>query len=211
MDRRPREPRSRDRQASTRALLEAAVEAFSAKGYDATTTKEIARQAGLNEQLISRYFGGKMGLLIAVYRDLLDRQEDDRAYEASTRKATVADEIRSFLFFKRRHLHATRKLMTIVIMRLLTQALDSETYDLSFASRTGNVLRERLKIFQEEGAISAEFDVGDVSDVIMFFVFTRSFIDPVITGVDENDTEENVESFVRLICGGLTPKSSAKV
>ena len=35
-------------------------------GYDAATTREVAQAAGVNEQLIQRYFGGKAGLLLAI-------------------------------------------------------------------------------------------------------------------------------------------------
>ncbi len=46
--------------------MRAGMEVFSAKGYDAATTREIAATAGANEALISRYFGGKRGLLEAI-------------------------------------------------------------------------------------------------------------------------------------------------
>lgn len=44
-------------------ILRAAVQEFGAKGYSGARTAGIAARAGVNQQLISYYFGGKQGLL----------------------------------------------------------------------------------------------------------------------------------------------------
>jgi len=61
---RPR--RTRDRAGKQQALIVAALKLFASKGYDATTTREIAACAGCAEGLIHRYFSGKAGLLPAL-------------------------------------------------------------------------------------------------------------------------------------------------
>ncbi len=48
------------------AIIDAAIDLFAEKGYDATTTRDIAGAAALNISLISYYFGGKEGLLDAT-------------------------------------------------------------------------------------------------------------------------------------------------
>lgn len=63
------QPKKRDRAATEKALIEAAMHLFASKGYDGTRTLEIAQKAKVNEALIARYFGGKEGLLIAVLKD----------------------------------------------------------------------------------------------------------------------------------------------
>lgn len=59
-------PKRKDRLASEEGLLEAALSLFSSQGFDGTTTKMIANKAGVNEALITRYFGGKEGLFISL-------------------------------------------------------------------------------------------------------------------------------------------------
>lgn len=44
------------------ALLNAAKKVFASKGYDGTTVKDLADEAGLNVSLVSYHFGGKEGL-----------------------------------------------------------------------------------------------------------------------------------------------------
>jgi AcrR family transcriptional regulator len=55
---------------SSRArLLEAAKRLFAAYGYEQSATSAIAREAGTSESQLMRYFGGKVGLLEALFED----------------------------------------------------------------------------------------------------------------------------------------------
>jgi TetR/AcrR family transcriptional regulator len=47
---------------SREAILRAALRSFAEKGYDGSSTREIATQAGVNQGLIPYYFGGKLKL-----------------------------------------------------------------------------------------------------------------------------------------------------
>jgi len=57
--------RPRDATATRALLLAAALRRFTEDGYDTTTTRQIAEDAGGNVALISRYFGSKEGLFEA--------------------------------------------------------------------------------------------------------------------------------------------------
>ena len=55
---------------SSRArLLAAAKRLFAAQGYEQSATSAIAREAGTSESQLMRYFGGKAGLLEALFDD----------------------------------------------------------------------------------------------------------------------------------------------
>jgi len=59
-------PGSKRGEAGRLALIAAAIEGFGRHGYDAVSTRSIARQAGINQAMISYYFGGKEGLYLAT-------------------------------------------------------------------------------------------------------------------------------------------------
>lgn len=61
--------RPRDADATRTALLQAGRRRFTVLGYERTTTREIAADAGVNVSLISRYFGSKEGLFAAVVEE----------------------------------------------------------------------------------------------------------------------------------------------
>ncbi len=67
--------RQRDADRSRRALLDAALEEFSRRGFAGARVADIARRAGVNKQLINYYFGSKEGLYLALQRAWLDREE----------------------------------------------------------------------------------------------------------------------------------------
>lgn len=63
---------------STRdAILDAAFAILARDGYEALTARNVAQEAGTNLALLNYYFGGKKGLLLALY-DRLERERFER-------------------------------------------------------------------------------------------------------------------------------------
>src|SRR5690606_1390985 len=66
--------RRRDPQRSREQILRAAAEVFAEKGYAGARVRDIAARAGVNAQLISYYFGGKLGLYRAIGEQWRERE-----------------------------------------------------------------------------------------------------------------------------------------
>ncbi len=79
-----RRPTSRQQQAAARRqeILETALGLFAAQGFDATSTKQIAREASIAEGLVFHYFPTKARLLTAI---LDARLEGRRAFRSELR------------------------------------------------------------------------------------------------------------------------------
>lgn len=80
----PEEPRRAVRRPSAVVrglLLDSARRLFAARGYAGASTREIASEAGVNEALIFRHFGNKVGLFRAAvvdpFRELIDDFVDE--------------------------------------------------------------------------------------------------------------------------------------
>src|SRR4051794_2362461 len=63
---RPEPVRRRDAGSTRAALLSAASELFTARGFEGTTTRDVGARAGVDPALIARYFGGKTQLYVAT-------------------------------------------------------------------------------------------------------------------------------------------------
>src|SRR3954453_605016 len=81
---RPRgRPPVRSDEATTRIVLEAARHTFAVEGYAATSTKELARRAGISTKTLYRLFPGKAALFEAMCADRLERLLSDVNLRAS--------------------------------------------------------------------------------------------------------------------------------
>jgi TetR/AcrR family transcriptional regulator, regulator of cefoperazone and chloramphenicol sensitivity len=54
-------------------LVEAAIDVFGRHGFEGASTRTLSRMAGVNQQAIPYYFGGKKGLYLAVADHIADR------------------------------------------------------------------------------------------------------------------------------------------
>lgn len=81
---------ARDRQAS---LIVAAASLFAAKGFSGTTTKEIAKAAGVSEALVFKYFPTKRTLYAAI---LAEKVTVNELLEAVETAAKTRDDHRVF-------------------------------------------------------------------------------------------------------------------
>ena len=72
-------------------IIDAAIESLKEAGYAGTSIREIARRGGFNSALISYYFSGLHGLLLAA----LDRSSEQRMtqYEAALAEASTFEEV----------------------------------------------------------------------------------------------------------------------
>jgi len=81
--------RTRDADATRRALLAAAQDGFGKKGYEHTTTREIGGAAGVDPALIARYFGSKADLYLAAVA--AERLDDDGTVDPDRSDAPFED------------------------------------------------------------------------------------------------------------------------
>lgn len=83
--------RQRDPERTKKLILEAATAEFAAHGYAGARIGAISTRAGVNQQLISYYFGGKEGLYQAISDGWRERQQ-----ELSAPGTTLSEQIRQY-------------------------------------------------------------------------------------------------------------------
>lgn len=114
--------------ATERSLLTAGAKLFSQKGYENTRTLEIAKEAGVNESLITRYFGGKEGLLLAVLKDEVTSRSLVESEESRTAAAEfplaeeglgLRDALEFFFEAGKKHVREKEEFMRIGHSRIL--------------------------------------------------------------------------------------------
>ena len=197
--------RRRDKSATKDALLGAAMQVFAARGFDAATTREVAAEAGANEQLIQRYFGGKAGLLIAV----LERFGSEELRCPSTLpppQASAEAEIAGFLAFHLDHGLACRDFMKVALARAVVDPAVATEISRTVAAARIPCLRQRLEALRAQGAIDPDADLEAVTTALSSLSFSLGFIDQVVFGMAPERAAAAARSMARIIADGLAPK-----
>jgi TetR/AcrR family transcriptional regulator, regulator of cefoperazone and chloramphenicol sensitivity len=170
--------RKRNRTVRERALLAAARKLFASRGYEATTTREIAARAGCAEGLIHRYFKGKAGLLLAIMRCEVSQEAVD-LQERLPLASTVGDEIVQLVNWEVDRMWENREFLRVVIPRALLGQVFTAIGPLQPAKAIG----ERLRTFKECRALT-DREVDALAHFVSALGFTFGFVRPLVLRQD---------------------------
>jgi TetR/AcrR family transcriptional regulator len=189
-------------------LLQIALNVFSRKGFNGTTTKEIAAEAGVTEAVIFRHFPTKQALYQAVLdagigcaefaqwlaqaKECMQKNDDEALFQNIAR--AIIDSYRSEAPLER-----------VLLFAALEGHEQGLAHHRSFAIPIFELLREYIVRRQSEGAL-AGYRPGAILAAIAgmaqrYAIYTQLFGFPV----DVSD-EEAVESFTQILMNGIKPR-----
>jgi AcrR family transcriptional regulator len=200
--------RRRDKAATKQALLEAAMQVFATRGFDAATTREVAARAGANEQLIQRYFGGKAGLLLAIL-ERFGSVEQGCPGTLPPPQDTVEGEIIAFLRFHLDHGLTCGDFMRVALYRAIVDPAVAAEISRTVAAARIPCLRQRLEALRSKGAIDPAADLEAVAAGLSSLSFSLGFIDQVVFGMAPERAAQIANSVAAIIAAGLAPRSLA--
>lgn len=189
---------SRERQAS---LIAAAATLFAKKGFNGTTTKEIAKAAGVSEALVFKYFPTKHALYAAILAEKVTVNELLDAVEESAGKR---DDRRVFSLIAA---YRVRPGVDSTLLRLLLfSALEGHELSDMFFGKHHKVLYEHLATYIrtriEDGAFRAVDPLLAARAFIGMVVHHRLLHE--IFGVPMHRShEDTVSTYVDLFLQGL--------
>jgi AcrR family transcriptional regulator len=201
-----RPARIRDRQRTEEKLFEAAVEAMSSLGYEGATTRRIADLAGVNEQLISRYFGGKAGLLAAILRSYTGTE---LARERAARPAApdLQRDIAAFLaeadFPAEREPFARLALARALVDGEVAAAIDALRRDCYTP-----LLLERLRQHRDSGAIAAAADLELAADALVHLRLGLAAYGRLLFGLGTPHLKQVIDTAAGVFAAGLAPTAA---
>lgn len=195
-------PRKRDREATENKLLKAGLEVFSKIGFDAATTQMVAKKAGVNEALISRYFKGKSGLLAAIIIAFIKEAEliTIKGYPAGK---TFEEEIKNFMVFHFEHDLKNRDFLRVAISRSAVDAKLRKEVDKHVPVDGHPFLAQRLEVFKERGEIDPELDLMQISRVICNQCMGLMFTACLIGSIKTEDLYQTLELSAQTCARGI--------
>lgn len=191
-------PTSQERQAS---LITAAASLFAAKGFNGTTTKEIAKAAGVSEALVFKHFPTKRALYAAILAEKVTVNELLEAVEESAKKR---DDRRVFTLIASFRIRPGAD--STLLRLLLFSALEGHELSEIFFDKHHRVFYDHLATYIETRIAEGAFREVDP------LLAARAFIGMVvhhrllheIFGVPMHRThDETVTTYVELFLTGL--------
>lgn len=195
-------------------LITAATQLFAERGFEGTTTREIAQAAGINEALIFRHFPHKEELYAAILEEKA-REAGTEGWVAELRaSAETGDD-----------LDVLRRLMSLIMrhgredpqfLRLMFYAaLDHREMMREFRTRHLAPLYQELLRYVEAGQRVRKFRPGDPHALARVLIAVPSY-HAMLDGLLEGDTlgevgDEAAEIYARMLLAALvTPAASCQ-
>jgi AcrR family transcriptional regulator len=197
--------RRRDKEATKKTLLAAAVEVFARQGFDGATTKEVAARAGVNEGLIQRYFGGKAGLLQAIVGNMCGERL------TACRMAPPSDDLKTEIATVLRHesmqADANRDFLRVFISRALIDPDLAATLKQHYKASRMPQLVQRLKHFREDGTLDPSVDLETLAATITTFAFGLGFMQQVVLSEDPKHLEGIIDATAETVVRGTKARA----
>ena len=191
----------KDRAATEARILNAARIVFAQRGYDAAGLREIAEVAQANLSLISRYFGGKEGLLMALTDQFVaSRREDGLPYPP---QKTLSEEIYNYLHAKLLDDLKDEEVIRLIISR---SAIDAEFRKKGAENLDGKAdanFRERIESLQDRGAVSPDMDIDLLFAAVMHVSFSVNFFGAMIGERPQTEIDALFKGFAAVLAKGL--------
>ena len=191
----------KDRAATEARILDAARAVFARRGYDAAGLREIAEKAQANLSLISRYFGGKEGLLDALTDQFVSaRREGGLPYPPQD---TLRDEIYHYLHAKLRDDLKDEDIVRLLISRA---AIDSDFRQKGAENLDGKAdanFRERVASLQERGEVASEVDIDLLFAAVLHVSFSVNFFGAMVGGRPEQEIDALFRNYAKALANSL--------
>lgn len=192
--------RRRDKEATKRSLLAAAVEVFAKEGFDGATTREVAARAGVNEGLIQRYFGGKAGLLQAIVAGMWGEKLTTCRLAPPTE--CLKTEIAGFLKHEIGQAATNRDFMRVLLSRALVDPDLAAMLKRHYKESRIPLLVQRLAHFKEDGRLDPATDLQTLAATIITFAFGLGFMQQVVLAEDPEHLDTMVASIAETVVRG---------
>ena len=193
--------RKRDRAGKQKALIQAALRLFATKGYEATTTREIAAAAGCAEGLIHRYFKGKAGLLPALVEFHISEELAQMRHRPRSAMG-LEEEFLQLVDWEVESLWKNRDFLRVFISRALVDPAISGVLNRAVLSSRTKAVMERLKRHRQCATLPREeFEV--LAQSVGMFGLVFGFMRPMVLGQDRARARKVASTLATILVRGL--------
>jgi len=193
--------RKQNRPAKQEALILAAKKLFACKGYEATTTREIAAAACCAEGLIHRYFKGKAGLLSAIIEYCIFKEVGDLRHDLRP-APTLDQEFLQLVDWEVDRMWEDQDFLRVAIPRAFLDPAVRKVISRAVMSRRGPAILMRLKHFKQCRELPAD-EIDALAQSVGALGMIFGFMRPLVLGQDRNHAKKIASSLAKIIVRSL--------
>lgn len=193
----PKGKRIRDSAAKRQALILAALGLFASKGYEATTTREIAAAAECAEGLIHRYFKGKAGLLAALIEC---RTSPDKGIDSAHQLHTALNLEDEFLALVNQEVESVwenRDFFRVLIPRAIVDPAVGAAINKALVSARAKAIADRLQRCGS-GTTLEPHAIDGLAQIVGLLGFAFGFVRPVLLRQDRARAKKMATTLARM-------------
>lgn len=151
-----------EKEATRRRIIESALDLFKNGGFEATTTRDIARQAGIASGTLFNYFDTKEAVLAHLAGEALAKARATFAKQAL--KGSVEEELFALVAAELRQLRPFRKFLPVLLQTHLSP--------LALPSRTESEEAFRVAHLELVSSIARKHDIAELSALALQIYWT---------------------------------------
>lgn len=189
-----------------RAAMLSALELFSKQGYDGTSTMAIAKNAGISQATIFKYFKTKDDLLAAIFKPMINNllpeyREDFLAEIPQT--ATLREAIHFLVRDRYDFLIKNREVALIFITQVMTNAETRAMFQQFMADTAPMFINAIYGTLKKSGSLRADLPPAAVlrtiaGQLLSYFV-QRQVLMPEVKADEDIDLQQIEDLIVRAI------------
>jgi TetR/AcrR family transcriptional regulator, regulator of cefoperazone and chloramphenicol sensitivity len=191
----------RDRDSKKQALIIAALKLFATKGYEATTTREIATCACCAEGLIHRYFKGKAGLLSALIGHRISKEVADLTHHIEPAQS-LQEEYLQLVDWAVEHMWEDREFLRVALPRAVLDPNFGRALRRISPQRKAQAIAKRLKKFKECKLLPPA-DLDALIQLVTVLGFMFGFMRPAVLRQDRKSAASSASALARLVMSRL--------
>jgi TetR/AcrR family transcriptional regulator, regulator of cefoperazone and chloramphenicol sensitivity len=204
-----RSKRTRDRAGKQEALIHSALKLFAAKGYEITTTREIAAAAKCAEGLIHRYFKGKAGLLTALVEDHFSKEFVELSHDLQPGHDLQAEYIQLVLWEVDRF-WSSRDFLKIFIPRAFVDPTLAGVMEHAVISSRVKIILQRLKRYSGCLKLPAE-EIEALAQTVGILGLVFGFMRPLVLGQDRVRAKQMARRVAKMLVRGLVSPAADRI
>jgi AcrR family transcriptional regulator len=201
------ELRKKQREKRATAIIKAAMDLITEKGYRNTSIEEIAARAEVGPATVYNYFGSKSGLIVSVFSDVKDMMLMKGEKILSNLPDTPEEAVYKLAasYFGNLSRRFDRKLMREVYVAIMVEQLSVRKELMQMDYAVMEHLVKLLEIFQARGQLAKDISMVDMAFVLFSIIvtdLTALFMDDDMT---TRQFIENMKRHIYLSFRGFSP------